>query len=181
MISGSCPTRSATGGSLPALTSAASCGASLSCLGSFAGSVTTCGRSSLPIKEPLEATCARAPAATRQTRAPTTKVTVNRDRSVRRCFAIECFPFHTCSGRGARAFSQALVGPLRPLDGGLVLPREIDGPRPWRAGPRLSGYSVAKSRLLRSGGAGGGRRLGGRMLDDDVGREERLGRSARAL
>jgi len=88
-----------------------------------------------------------------------------------------------------RALAEELVLSARPslahcapLDGGLVLPREIDGPRPWRAGPRLSGYSVAKSRLLRSGGAGGGRRLGGRMLDDDdVRGEERLGSSKRAV
>ena len=48
--------RSATGGSLPALTCSASCGASLNALGSFAGSVTTSGPSSFPIKVLLEAT-----------------------------------------------------------------------------------------------------------------------------
>src|SRR5688572_21389767 len=49
--------RSATGGSLPALTSSASDGASLKPLGTCAGSVTTAGPSNFPIRElpPLEA------------------------------------------------------------------------------------------------------------------------------
>src|SRR2546425_8289392 len=50
MTSGSWPIRSATGGSLPALTRAVSCGDSLKLLGNLAGSVTTSGPSSLPIR-----------------------------------------------------------------------------------------------------------------------------------
>ena len=74
----SCPMRSATGGSLPALTSAASCGASFSVLGNFAGSVTTSGPSSLPIRPVLPA-WARAPAATTAVRSPTSRAIRNRD------------------------------------------------------------------------------------------------------
>src|SRR5262245_4756372 len=62
MTSGSCPMRSAAGGSLPALTIAASWGASLKALGNFAGSVTTSGPSSLPMRA-LLLTCASAPTA----------------------------------------------------------------------------------------------------------------------
>src|SRR5437870_3274494 len=81
MTSGSCPIRSATGGSLPALTNAASCGASLKVLGCFAGSVTTSGPSSFPIR-PLLVAWASAPAATTQMSAPARRVIVSRDRSV---------------------------------------------------------------------------------------------------
>ena len=82
MTSGSCPMRSATGGSLPALTSSASCGASLNVLGNFAASVTTSGPSSLPIR-PLLAIWARAPAATPMVSSPTTRAIMNRDRRSR--------------------------------------------------------------------------------------------------
>src|SRR4051794_17684800 len=51
MTSGSCPILSWTGGSLPALTSSASIGASLNALGYWAGSVTTVAPSSLPTSE----------------------------------------------------------------------------------------------------------------------------------
>src|SRR5206468_3914489 len=83
ITTGSCPTRSATGGSLPALTSSASCGASLRLLGSFAASVTTSGPSSLPMNVLLPALCASAPAATTPLSAPIASVSVSRDRSVR--------------------------------------------------------------------------------------------------
>src|SRR6185503_10773858 len=86
MTSGSCPMRSATGGSLPALTSAASAGASLKVLGAFAASVTTSGPSSLPIRELLP-TWARAPAATTVVRSPITSAITNRDRRPRVCGA----------------------------------------------------------------------------------------------
>src|SRR2546425_8534760 len=79
MTSGSCPMRSATGGSLPALTSSASCGASLNVLGNFAGSVTTSGPSRLPIKLLLEA-APSAPTATTALSTPATRAT--RQRSV---------------------------------------------------------------------------------------------------
>src|SRR5260370_18516699 len=71
MTSGSCPMRSATGGSLPALTISASWGASLNFLGNFAGSVMTSGPSSLPIQVLLDAPAARAAAATTHMSAPT--------------------------------------------------------------------------------------------------------------
>src|SRR3989442_305088 len=83
ITTGSCPTRSATGGSLPALTSSASCGASLRLLGSFAASVTTSGPSSLPMNVLLPAFCASAPAAMTPLSAPIASVSVSRDRSVR--------------------------------------------------------------------------------------------------
>src|SRR4051794_29539685 len=53
MIKGSCPIRSWTGGSLPALTRSASIGASLNVLGYWAGSVMTVAPSSLPTSEVL--------------------------------------------------------------------------------------------------------------------------------
>src|SRR6266851_9996624 len=78
MTSGSWPMRSATGGSLPALTSAASCGASFSVLGIFAASVTTSGPSSLPMR-PLLAIWARAPAASTVVSSPTMRAITIRD------------------------------------------------------------------------------------------------------
>src|SRR5215213_4190802 len=50
ITSGSAGRRCSTGGSLPALTSSASIGASLKLLGNWAGSVMTVGPSSLPIR-----------------------------------------------------------------------------------------------------------------------------------
>src|SRR5215472_4495392 len=82
MTRGSCPMRSATGGSLPALTSSASCGASWNLFGNFAGSVTTSGPSSVPIKA-LLLLAARAPTAISAPSTPSTMETVIRDRSVR--------------------------------------------------------------------------------------------------
>src|SRR5215510_4601048 len=76
---GSCPIRSPTGGSLPAFTSAASCGASLKVLGNFEASVTTSGPSSFPMS--LLPLCASAPAATTPLRAVTTRTAANRVRS----------------------------------------------------------------------------------------------------
>src|SRR5947209_3218609 len=77
--------RSATGGSLPALTRAVSCGDSLKLLGNLAGSVTTSGPSSLPIRVLLPALCASAPAAMAPQRMAATRTTVSRDRTVRIC------------------------------------------------------------------------------------------------
>src|SRR6266436_786450 len=85
MTSGSWPIRSATGGSLPALTRAVSCGDSLKLLGNLAGSVTTSGPSSLPIRVLLPAFCASAPAAMAPQRMAATRTTVSRDRTVRIC------------------------------------------------------------------------------------------------
>ena len=76
--------RSATGGSLPAFTSAASCGASLNVFGSFAASVTTSGPSSLPIRL-LPAFWAMAAAAAIEMSAPTTRAIVSLERKVRVC------------------------------------------------------------------------------------------------
>ncbi len=73
--------RSATGGSLPCLTSSASCGASLNVLGAFAASVTTSGPSSFPIKL-LPAFCAMAAAETTQVSAPTVRAMVSFDRKI---------------------------------------------------------------------------------------------------
>ncbi len=75
--------RSATGGSLPALTSSASCGASLNFLGAFAVSVTTSGPSSFPIRLLLPALWARAPATTAALRTSPTRASMPRDRKVR--------------------------------------------------------------------------------------------------
>ena len=76
--------RSATGGSLPAFTSAASCGASLNVFGNFAASVRTSGPSSFPIRL-LPAFCAIAAAATAQVSAPTARAIVSLERKVRVC------------------------------------------------------------------------------------------------
>ena len=65
------------GGSLPALTSSASCGASLKDLGHFAASVTTSGPSCLPIR--LLPIWAIAPAAPRVMRSPVARATTIRD------------------------------------------------------------------------------------------------------
>src|SRR5207248_9471994 len=73
MTSGSWPIRSATGGSLPALTRAVSCGDSLKLLGNLAGSVTTSGPSSLPIRVLLPALCASSPAAVAPQRVAATR------------------------------------------------------------------------------------------------------------
>src|SRR5690242_11583888 len=78
ITSGSWPMRSATGGSLPAFTSSASCGASLNVLGNWAGSVTTSGPSSLPTSGLL--LCATAPAAMAIVSAPRTSAAVVRKR-----------------------------------------------------------------------------------------------------
>src|SRR5215471_18723650 len=117
MTSGSCPTRSATGGSLPALASAASCGASLSVLGNFAGSVTTSGPSSLPIRLLLEATCARAPAATAPTSATTSSVIMSRDRTAPVCGFCQSFPMTTPLYTWARTEMPCLG-----LQGAAILP-----------------------------------------------------------
>src|SRR5262245_24836740 len=74
--------RSATGGSLPVLTSSASCGASLNAFGAFPASVTTSGPSSLPTRELLLALWASAPAAMTPLRTPTARTAVSRDHGV---------------------------------------------------------------------------------------------------
>src|SRR5262245_5413326 len=68
--------RSATGGSFPAFTRAASCGASPKALGNFEASVTTSGPSNFPMS--LLPLCASAPAATTPLKAATTRTTASR-------------------------------------------------------------------------------------------------------
>src|SRR6185295_13460724 len=87
--------RSATGGSLPCLTSSASWGASLKALGSFAASVTTSGPSILPIRL-LPVFCAMAAAATTEVSAPTARAIVSFERKMRLFMA---FPFRAGASR----------------------------------------------------------------------------------
>src|SRR5262249_42499310 len=82
ITSGSWPMRSATGGSFPALTCSASCGASLNVLGAFPASVTTSGPSSLPMRELLLGPCASAPTPRAPLRRLATRMAVNRDARV---------------------------------------------------------------------------------------------------
>ena len=139
MTRGSCPIRSATGGSLPALTSAASCGASFSVLGTFAGSVTTSGPSSLPIKPLLPALCASAPAATAALSTPTTSVIMSRDRTLHlrgvRLSSVMCVPPPRCQVSVVLAFHSRstvhLDAALRPSRWGpiiVIFPRQVQAP-----------------------------------------------------
>src|SRR5262249_44394483 len=119
MTRGSWPMRSATGGSLPAFTCAANCGASLNFLGAFAGSVTTSGPSSLPIRLLLETDWASAPTATTPTSATTRSVIMSRDRTAPACGFCQSLPMTSplytwartempCSGRRVRRSCQTL-------------------------------------------------------------------------
>src|SRR5262249_42452137 len=106
---GSWPMRSATGGSLPALTSAASWGASLNVFGSFAASVTTSGPSSLPMRL-LPAFCAMAAAAT-QLSAPATRAIVSLKRKVRVFMRAPPFPAYDLDSVSPARRASAWGGP----------------------------------------------------------------------
>src|SRR5262245_7076990 len=113
--------RSATGGSLPAFTSSASCGASLKVFGLFAASVTTSGPSSFPMRAllPIWASAAAASAAVRS---PARTTIRNRDGNlrlgIRPPWVIAPPPFPQLVLRLARADGP----PSRPA----VRPRDLD-------------------------------------------------------
>src|SRR5215831_19819539 len=117
MTRGSWPMRSATGGSLPAFTCAANCGASLNFLGAFAGSVTTSGPSSLPIRLLLETDWARAPTATTPTSATTRSVIMSRDRTAPACGFCQSLPMTSPLYTWARTEMPCLG-----LQGAAILP-----------------------------------------------------------